>query len=91
MSQPVIILVEPQLVENIGMTARAMMNCGLMEMRLVDPRDEWPLHEIMEERMMGAASGADEILRNAKICSTRFRPPWPISISSMPPQRAITG
>jgi tRNA/rRNA methyltransferase len=67
---PVIILVEPQLVENIGMTARAMMNCGLTELRLVDPRDQWPLHEIMEERMMGAASGADEILKAAKIFNT---------------------
>lgn len=68
--RPIIILVEPQLVENIGMTARAMMNCGLSELRLVDPRDPWPLHEVMEERMMGAASGADEILRNAKIFET---------------------
>src|SRR5277367_5762127 len=67
---PIIILVEPQLVENIGMTARAMLNCGLSELRLVDPRDPWPLHEVMEERMMGAASGADEILRNAKIFET---------------------
>lgn len=67
---PIIILVEPQLVENIGMTARAMMNCGLTELRLVDPRDAWPLHEIMEERMMGAASGADSILKAAKIYPT---------------------
>ena len=67
MTQPVIILVEPQLVENIGMTARAMMNCGLGELRIVDPRDPWPLHEIMEERMMAASSGADEILKNAKM------------------------
>src|ERR1700729_4130254 len=69
-SAPIIILVEPQLVENIGMTARAMMNCGLPELRLVDPRDPWPLHEIMEERMMNASSGADEILRKAKIFAT---------------------
>ncbi len=67
---PVIILVEPQLVENIGMTARAMMNCGLPELRLVDPRDPWPLHEVMEERMFGASSGADAILKSAKIFST---------------------
>jgi tRNA/rRNA methyltransferase len=67
---PVIILVEPQLVENIGMTARAMMNCGLAELRLVDPRDKWPLHEVMEERMIGAASGADLILREAKLFPT---------------------
>ena len=68
--QPTIILVEPQLVENIGMTARAMMNCGLMELRLVDPRDPWPLHEVMEERMLAASSGADEILKNAKVFAT---------------------
>ena len=67
---PVIILVEPQLVENIGMTARAMMNCGLMELRLVDPRDPWPLHEVMEERMLSASSGADEILKTAKVFMT---------------------
>ena len=43
---PVITLVHPQLVENIGMTARAMMNCGLSELRLVHPRDPWPLGEV---------------------------------------------
>jgi tRNA/rRNA methyltransferase len=67
---PAIILVEPQLVENIGMTARAMMNCGLQELRLVDPRDPWPLHEVMEERMIGAASGAEAVLKAAKIFPT---------------------
>jgi len=67
---PILILVEPQLVENIGMTARAMMNCGLYELRLVDPRDPWPLHEIMEERMLAASSGAEDILKNAKIFAT---------------------
>jgi tRNA/rRNA methyltransferase len=70
MSQPVIILVEPQLVENIGMTARAMMNCGLSELRLVDPRDPWPLHDILQERMEAASSGADEVLKNAKMFAT---------------------
>lgn len=67
---PAIILVEPQLVENIGMAARAMMNCGLSELRLVDPRDPWPLHEVMEERMRAASSGADSILRNAVVFAT---------------------
>src|ERR1700722_18096863 len=67
MNAPIVILVEPQLVENIGMTARAMMNCGLPELRLVDPRDPWPLHEVMEERMKAASSGADEILTKAKV------------------------
>jgi len=39
---PVFILVEPQLGENIGMAARAMLNCGLDRLRLVRPRDGWP-------------------------------------------------
>jgi len=69
-SSPVIILVEPQLVENIGMTARAMMNCALGELRIVDPRDPWPLHDPLQERMLAASSGADEILLNAKIYPT---------------------
>jgi tRNA/rRNA methyltransferase len=67
---PVIILVEPQLVENIGMTARAMMNTGLTELRLVDPRDPWPLGEVHQNRMAAASSGADDILNNAKVFST---------------------
>lgn len=39
---PVIVLVEPQLGENIGAAARAMLNCGITELRLVNPRDGWP-------------------------------------------------
>ena len=39
---PVVILARPQLGENIGAAARAMMNCGLTDMRLVAPRDDWP-------------------------------------------------
>ena len=42
MDGPVIVLVNPQLGENIGATARAMANFGLHELRLVDPRDGWP-------------------------------------------------
>ena len=67
---PVILLVEPQLVENIGMTARAIMNTGLKELRLVNPRDPWPLGEVHQKRMAAASSGADEILENAKIFAT---------------------
>ncbi|MDR3449237.1 MAG: RNA methyltransferase [Alphaproteobacteria bacterium] len=67
---PVIILVEPQLVENIGMTARAMMNTGLKELRLVSPRDPWPLGEVHQQRMAAASSGADEILVNARLFDT---------------------
>ena len=70
MNAPVFILVEPQLVENIGMAARAMMNCGLSEMRIVDPRDPWPLEEPLQQRMNAASSGADAVLRNAKIYAT---------------------
>ena len=51
---PAVILVEPQLGENIGMVARAMLNCGLTELRLVRPRDGWP-----SEAAVAAASGAD--------------------------------
>lgn len=70
LTAPVIILVNPQLVENIGMTARAMMNCGLSELRIVAPRDPWPLSDVHSQRMLGAASGADEILTNAKLFDT---------------------
>ena len=59
---PVIILVRPQLGENIGMAARAMLNCGLSELRLVAPRDGWP-----NERAQRAASGADVVLDAAKV------------------------
>ncbi|NJM36096.1 MAG: RNA methyltransferase, partial [Rhodomicrobium sp.] len=50
---PVVILVEPQLGENIGQAARAMANFGLAELRLVAPRDGWP-----SEKAVAAASGA---------------------------------
>lgn len=53
--KPIIVLVTPQLGENIGMVARAMLNCGLTDLRLVAPRDGWP--SIPAER---AASGALE-------------------------------
>ena len=59
---PAIILARPQLGENIGMAARAMLNCGLSEMRLVAPRDGWP-----SERAQRAASGADVVLDEARV------------------------
>ena len=62
---PAIILVKPQLGENIGMAARAMLNCGLTEMRLVAPRDDWP-----NPQAVAAASGADWVLDNAKLFAT---------------------
>ena len=58
---PAVILVEPQLGENIGTTARAMMNCGLSDLRLVDPKEDW-----LSEKALGASSGADAILEKAQ-------------------------
>ncbi|WCL53004.1 RNA methyltransferase [Gimibacter soli] len=63
--QPAIILVRPQLGENIGKAARAMLNFGLTDMRLVAPRDGWP-----NPAAGPAASGADVILDNAKVFDT---------------------
>ena len=62
---PAIILVEPQLAENIGMCARAMANFGLSDLRLVAPRDGWP-----KKGARSAASGAAYILDEAKLFST---------------------
>src|SRR5437016_11120244 len=59
---PAIILVEPQLGENIGTAGRAMLNCGLDDLRLVAPRDGWP-----SERAVAAASGADFVLDKARL------------------------
>lgn len=67
---PAIILVHPQLVENIGMAARAMGNCALPEMCIVKPRDPWPLPEDVKHRMTANSAGADKILENAKIFET---------------------
>lgn len=58
--QPIIILVETQLGENIGMCARAMLNCGLDELRLVNPRDAWP-----NEAAIATAADADLVLEKA--------------------------
>ena len=62
---PVIVLVEPQLGENIGMAARAMLNCRLTELRLVKPRDGWPSDEAT-----AAAAGADEVVEGARVFDT---------------------
>lgn len=64
-NQPAIILVEPQMGENIGASARAMLNFGLTELRLVKPRDGWP-----NERAVAMASRADRVLENARIFET---------------------
>lgn len=62
---PIIILVEPQLGENIGMAARAMANMGLSRLRLVAPRDGWP-----SEAATAASSGAAHILEQAQLFQT---------------------
>ena len=62
---PVIVLVRPQLGENIGKAARAMLNFGLTEMRLVAPRDGWP-----NPSAGPAAAGADIVLANATVFDT---------------------
>src|SRR6266404_6184634 len=59
---PIIILVEPQLGENIGAAARVMGNFGLSRLRLVKPRDGWPNMQAGR-----AASGADRILDDAQL------------------------
>jgi tRNA/rRNA methyltransferase len=59
---PAVILVEPQLGENIGTAARAMMNCALDDLRLVRPRDGWP-----SAKAVAAASGADAVLERAQL------------------------
>ncbi len=60
--QPVIVLVRPQLGENIGKAARAMLNFGLTGLRLVAPRDGWP-----NPQAGPAASGADIVLERARV------------------------
>jgi hypothetical protein len=62
---PIIVLVRPQLGQNIGKAARAMLNFGLTEMRLVEPRDGWPNPDSGP-----AASGADVVLERARVFDT---------------------
>jgi len=64
-NKPVIVLVRPQLGQNIGKAARAMLNFGLTELRLVAPRDGWPNPDAGP-----AASGADVVLEQAQVFGT---------------------
>ena len=63
--KPIIVLVRPQLGQNIGKAARAMLNFGLTDLRLVAPRDGWPNPEAGP-----AASGADVVLERAQVFAT---------------------
>ncbi len=65
MSGPAIVLVQPQLGENIGKTARAMLNFGLTDLRLVLPRDGWPNPDAGP-----SAAGADSVLDQAQVFNT---------------------
>ncbi len=65
MTKPAIILVSPQMGENIGACARAMKNFGCMDLRIVAPRDGWP-----NDRAEAVAVGAVDIIHNAKIYQT---------------------
>ncbi len=60
--QPTIVLVRPQLPENIGLAVRAMHNCGLERLSIVSPREEWP-----NQKAFDAAANAKVILKKAKI------------------------
>lgn len=64
-TSPVVILVNPQLGENIGAACRAMLNFGLTELRLVAPRDGWP-----NPAADAMAAGALPVLEHAKVFST---------------------
>lgn len=59
---PAVVLVEPQLGENIGAAARAMLNFGLTDMRLVAPRGDWP-----NRKAIATASGAEAVLDDARM------------------------
>ncbi len=59
---PVVILMRPQLSENMGMVARAMMNCALSDLRLIAPRENH-----LSDKAFSASSGAQEILQHATV------------------------
>lgn len=59
---PIVILVRPQLAQNMGMVARSMMNCGISQLRLVSPREDH-----LSQEALSASSGAQIILEQAKV------------------------
>ena len=62
---PVVILARPQMGENVGAAARAMMNCGLSDLRLVAPRDGWP-----NAAALPMAAGGKPIIETAQVFDT---------------------
>jgi tRNA/rRNA methyltransferase len=63
--KPVVILIDPQMGENIGMVARAMLNCGLNELRIVRPRDGWPSQSAID-----TSAGAVAVIDGVKLYET---------------------
>ena len=59
---PQIILINPQLPENIGMSARAMMNCGFQNLRIVNPREKWP-----NESAIKSSAHAKNIIKKSSL------------------------
>jgi tRNA/rRNA methyltransferase len=55
-------MVKPQLAENVGTAARAMYNCGVTDLRLVQPREDH-----LTEKAIAASTGAEKVLRNAQL------------------------
>ena len=82
---PIVILVEPQLGDNIGATARAMANFGLSRLRLIKPRDGWP-----KSARYVAASGADRILERGRRSTIRSRRRSPTALTCWRRPRAPT-
>ena len=67
---PSVVLVRPQLAVNIGMCARAMVNFGLDDLRLVAPREGWPRQDEHRDTAYAAAAGAAHLLDNARVFAT---------------------
>ena len=83
--QPAIVLVRPQMGENIGAAARAMWNFGLDRMRIVSPRDGWP-----NQRAVAMSSGAGRLLDKPP-CMTAWPMRWAIAPLCWPPRRGPGG
>lgn len=64
---PAIILVEPALPENVGMTARAMLNCGLHDLRVISPRWIKEDQPLLHGRAIAASAGGESVLHNMKV------------------------
>lgn len=72
---PAVVLANPQMGENIGASARAMKNCGLSELHIIDPRDGWP-----NPAAVSMASGGSDILDNAVIHETSAKALAPFTL-----------